>query len=611
MSFYAKYEILALLRDDAPSTGVKTFSARHLASGQTVGVHLLFENVPGQATAVLNRVRSLGPEQVSQVIEVGNHEGTSYVVTAQSSWPQSFDEWLGKPPAPAPPTKASADNYGKPGNWRVPASEFVLKSDPGAKPVSAATSIPEPGGFTRMFSISPRSAAGGEMATSSALHPSAIRPVPTQAPFVPVTPPPAPAAAPPSVVQPPTVPPAANPPSLVVPATPAASSDLTGETRKLEVSAVKPAAPPPAAGPGEFTRMFQVPAAAPVPAAPPSQDDLSVTKTTQIPVIPAVSAPPVPPPAPPPPTAPPPPVTTAPGEFTQMFLTMPHPATPSQVTPIAAAVAPAALPPVPAPGEFTQMFQTAAPAPAPTPSTVTPILNRGTMPPTPAPAPPAAAPGDFTNIFKTGLAPAQQPTPQPPPAAGPGEFTRIFQASTVRPTGEAPPVQQQPPPPPPPDSGPGEFTKFFQTPVESPAPRPHPALNDPFGKSAPPPTAPQSGGPGEFTQMFGVPSRPSQGGAPEPYKPTYSPSFAPPPSSSATGAFSTPSRPPSAPSMGGAPAGPGEYTQMFSTPSQPSTPPAPPAPPAAGTPNYVPLVIIFGVLFLIAAVLVVYFVMHR
>lgn len=591
MSFYSKYEILALLRDDAPSTGVKTFSARHLASGQTVGVHLLFENVPGQTAAVLDRVRSLGPEQVSQVIEVGDHEGTSYVVTAQSIWPRSFDEWLGKPPAPAAPTKASADNYGKAGNWRVSTPEFIRKSDPGATPAAAATPIPEPGGFTRMFSISPRSAAGGEMSTSSVLLPSAIRPVPSQAPFVPIAPP-AFATTPPQ-----TVPPAANPPSPVVPATPAASLDLSGETRKLEVSAVIPAAPPSAAGPGEFTRMFQVPASAPVPAVPPSQDDLSVTKTMRIPLIPAVIAPPVPPPAPPPPTAPPPPLATAPGEFTQMFQAMPQQTTPSQVTPIAKA---------PAPGEFTQMFQTAAPAA--TPSTITPILNRSTMPPAPSPAPPAAAPGDFTNIFKTGVAPAQQPPPQPPPAGGPGEFTRIFQTSAVRPTGEAPPVQQ---PPPPPDSGPGEFTKFFQTPVESPAPRPHPALNDPFGKSAPPPTAPQSGGPGEFTQMFGVPSRPSQGGAPEPYKPAYSPSFAPPPSSSATGAFSTPSRPPSAPSTGGPPAGPGEYTQMFSAPSQPSTLPAPPAPPAAATPNYLPLVIIFGVLFLIAAVLVVYFVMHR
>ncbi len=569
MSFYSKYEILALLRDDAAITGVKTFSARHLASGQTVGVHLLFENVPGQAAAVLDRVRGLGPEQVSQVIEVGNHEGTSYVVTAQSNWPRSFDEWMGKPPAAAPATKASADNYGKPGNWRVSAPEFIRKSDPGATPASAATPIPEPGGFTRMFSISPRSAAGGEMSTSSALHPSAIRPVPTLAPFVPVTPPPF---APPPLQ---TVPPAANPPSLVVPATPAASFDLSGETRKLEVSAVKPAAPPPAAGPGEFTRMFQVPAAAPVLAVPSSQGDLSVTKSMLIPVIPTVSAPPVPPPAPPP-------LATLPGEFQAM----PRQTTPSQVMPI---------PNAPAPGEFTQMFQTAA-----TPSAVTPIVNKDTIPP---------APGDFTNIFKTGLAPAQQP----PPAAGPGEFTKIFHTSAVRPVGEAPPLQQQPPPspPPPPGSAPGEFTKFFQTPVESPAPRPHPALNDPFGKSAPPPTAPQSGGPGEFTQMFGVPSRPSQGGAPEPYKPAYSPSFAPPPSSSATGAFSTPSRPPSTPSMGGAPAGPGEYTQMFSAPTKPSAPPAPPAPPAAATPNYLPLVIIFGVLFLIAAGLVVYFLMHR
>ena len=561
MSFYAKYEILALLRDDAASTGVKTFSARHLTSGQTVGVHLLFENMPGHSAAVLERVRNLGPEQVSQVIEVGTHEGTPYVVTAQSIWSNSFDEWLGKPPAAAPPTKASVDNYGKAGNWRVPAAEFIRKSDPGPLPASAVTPIPEPGGFTRMFSMSPRSAAGQEMSTSSVLPTPAVQPVPVP------------------------------PPALVE------NLDLSGETRKVAVTAVKPLVPPVAEGLGEFTRAFQVPApvtapitapvTAPVNAAPASQVDLSVTRTMHLPVIPAIAPQP----------APPLPVAKTPGEFTQMFQAMPAHTTPPPLTP------------VPAPGEFTQMFQTSAPTTPP--SAITPIVNRGTTPPLPAPAPPAAAaPGEFTNIFKTGLAPAQQAPP--PPAPGAGEFTRMFQSPTVQPTGEAPPAQQQPPPAPPPDNGPSEFTKFFQTPIESPAPRPHPALNDPFGKSAPvPPSAPQSGGPGEFTQMFGVPSRPSQGVAPEPYKPTYSPSFAPTASSSATGAFSTPSRPPSGPPTGGAPAGPGEYTQMFSAPSQPVAPASTPAPPEAAKPNYLPLIIVFALLFLIAAGLVAYFLMHR
>src|SRR4051794_31172665 len=107
MSFYAKYEILALIRDDAASTGVKTFSARQIATGHTVGVHLLFETPPGRPAAILDRVRSLGPDQIAYVIEVGSHEGTSYVVTSEWSLPQSFDEWLGKPSPSAQPTRAS------------------------------------------------------------------------------------------------------------------------------------------------------------------------------------------------------------------------------------------------------------------------------------------------------------------------------------------------------------------------------------------------------------------------------------------------------------------------------------------------------------------------
>ena len=181
MSFYAKYEILALLRDDAAATGIKTFSARHLAWGRrsaSISFSKMFPANPLPfwiGCEAWDRSRCPGNRG-------GPHEGTSYVVTAPSSWPQSFDEWLGRP-AFGRPTKASADNYTQPGNWRVPTSEFIRKSDPGATPASAATPIPEPGGFTRMFSISPRSAGGGEMSTSSAMHPSAIRPVPTQAPF--------------------------------------------------------------------------------------------------------------------------------------------------------------------------------------------------------------------------------------------------------------------------------------------------------------------------------------------------------------------------------------------------------------------------------------------
>src|SRR6185295_14641853 len=118
---------------------------RHLASGQMVGVHLLFETPPGKPAAILERVRSLGPEMVSQVIEVGTHEGTSYVVTTEWNRPQSFDEWLGKLQASGPATRPAADVYSKAGNWRVPTSEFILKSDPGASPAAAAPPMPEPG----------------------------------------------------------------------------------------------------------------------------------------------------------------------------------------------------------------------------------------------------------------------------------------------------------------------------------------------------------------------------------------------------------------------------------------------------------------------------------
>jgi len=50
---------------------------------------------------------------------------------------------------------------------------------------------------------------------------------------------------------------------------------------------------------------------------------------------------------------------------------------------------------------------------------------------------------------------------------------------------------------------------------------------------------------------------------------------------------------------------------MFSSPSQPMAPPVLATPPAPAKPNYLPLIIVFGALFLIAIVVVVYFLMHR
>ena len=113
--------------------------------------------------------------------------------------------------------------------------------------------------------------------------------------------------------------------------------------------------------------------------------------------------------------------------------------------------------------------------------------------------------------------------------------------------------------------------------------------------------------------MFGVPSRPSQAGQPEQYKPATPPSFGPQSSSTATGAFATPSSRPQFPqSSGGAPSGPSEYTQMFSAPAPAPMPaPTPPQPAAAAKPNYLPLFIIFGVLFVIAIAVIAYFLLHR
>jgi hypothetical protein len=156
----------------------------------------------------------------------------------------------------------------------------------------------------------------------------------------------------------------------------------------------------------------------------------------------------------------------------------------------------------------------------------------------------------------------------------------------------APPQPSHAPAPPPPaQSGPGEFTRFFQAPKETASPTSHPAMADPFGKSNAP-SVTSSSGPGEFTRMFGTPNQPMS--APN-----------------SGGGYTTP------PQQG---QGPSEYTRMFATPVASSPAAAPLSVPSAATPavsqqkaapNYLPLIIIFGVLFVLAVALVLYFALKK
>ncbi|HWQ53730.1 MAG TPA: hypothetical protein VN442_08595, partial [Bryobacteraceae bacterium] len=258
--------------------------------------------------------------------------------------------------------------------------------------------------------------------------------------------------------------------------------------QKPASSPAPPSQPKPAApGVGEFTWMFQSPAAGESqPAAQPGE----ITRTMQRP-------------APPPPpesarTAPsavpletaPQPLVPGTGGMLQQDDSIPPPSTEPET-------------PAPAAGEFTRMFQ----APLASKPEAAPTTQAPAPPPPPAPEPAAPTAGEFTRMFqapvapKATAAPAIQVPPPPVPQPATGEFTPMFQAP-VAPKATAAPAVQVPPPPVPQAAAPtaGEFTRMFQPPVAS-KPEAAPATQ---AAPPPPPPAPEPAT-GEFTPMFQAP----------------------------------------------------------------------------------------------------------
>jgi len=600
MSFYERYELLEILNDGP----IKTFSARQLQTGQHVAVHLLI-GPNTQHEILINKVRNLVEPARKEVLEVGENQGTAYIVTTEWKRMVTFPEWLNAVAAPAAPSPTESptqsDRFAKAGNWRIPVSEFGRKMEPSIgtpappepqppEPADPHPPMPEPpapvaGEFTQMFEAAQRSGTKpaspakteeiGEFTRMfEAQNPASAS---TRPPVVPRTP----------VRSETQLPPKQSEMGeftkmFEAPKSPNSAVMFDAPTAGYPISQPTPPPIPPqsttpqpqqTSDPGEFTRMFQTPAASPDPVVKsmePSEFDRifqtpaakepvgSFTRTFEVPVMkqpPAAAPPPSPPSTP----------QAQPGEFTRMFQV------PAEPTPAAAP-----HPPSPqakqGPGEFTRMFQA-------------PVEHR---PSTPNPTP-QRPPSDDRPF----ITPDRTPRSPEPPKAGPGEFTRMFQTPAA------------PPPPPPTTAKPaaeGEFTKFFQTPQQPATPTAHPAYKDPFAKAAEPSAASRDAG--EFTRMFGTPVV-SANPMPHAQPPPMMQPPAPPPQPQAQSA--------------------GEFTRMFATPSQPMQTPKPAgqAPPAPATPapapaarsgkkqNYLPLFIGLGLLLCIAIAIILIFALRK
>ena len=407
MSFTEKYELLDLIAENE----TRTYLARERATVRMVMVHQLLAgpNRIGLLEMVLRARMVPALAGRVQILDLGEHEGTPFVVTEIIPGFRTLREWLqaelaygaraqeGKQGAAskAPPTSPAVSEAVRPSAPQtVPAGSFPAPPAPvGREPAR------EPGEFTQLFRV--------------VMH--EIRPSGGPAPQRP------------------------EPPALGTPAETAARPEAVPGPQQASPPQPPPAQP--AHEPGEFTRMFQSGWTAP---APPSHS--APASQAQEPA-------------------------RQPGEFTRMFQQgLPASPPPAPAVPGPSPVPPPLPASGPEPGEFTRMFQSPlAPAPLEPPAAPVRPLGSGGMPapasPGPGPAwgPPSAGlsggpqpspgAGEFTRIF--GSPGSREQTAPPPSFAGPtaGGATQLFASPAAPPPAPAPGV-----------GGPGEFTRIVSAP---------------------------------------------------------------------------------------------------------------------------------------------------
>ncbi len=351
MDFYQKYELI----DPLPGEGTKSFRARQISSGRDVAVHLLTGGKNPENDALLARLRTLPPESLRKLLEVGDNDGVTFVATEAPPY-LHLGEWLGEQERAAGASDAAKFTHA--GAWKVP----VMTAPPPPPPSSApGAGSSGPGEFTLMF----QKAAAKEKGD----------PMPAAAP-----PPPAPAF--PAVSSP-------------------ASTQVLPQAPVPPAAQVSPQAAAPADGPGEFTRMFQAAQAnPPQPAGTmqvPAQGGTPIAGTHAVlgamPLGQAMPGGTFAMQAAMPPAGSAAPGSSQPGEFTSMFNAPAGAPVSEPVVPKApAAAAPQAVPPPSAPGSFTSMFSAPPCAPVGEPEipkapAATPVAEPD------VPRAPAAAPG--------------------------------------------------------------------------------------------------------------------------------------------------------------------------------------------------------------------------
>src|ERR1019366_10374168 len=89
MEFTQKYNLIELLAGD----GVQSYRAVQMSTGRDVAVHLLVGGNAPANEALLVRLRAMQPQSMAKLIEAGEHQGNTFVVTVAPPY-QRLEEWL-------------------------------------------------------------------------------------------------------------------------------------------------------------------------------------------------------------------------------------------------------------------------------------------------------------------------------------------------------------------------------------------------------------------------------------------------------------------------------------------------------------------------------------
>ncbi|HEY7388976.1 MAG TPA: hypothetical protein VH640_10745 [Bryobacteraceae bacterium] len=197
MDLDKKYALI----ESIPGQGASSYRGRQIESGRDVTVHLV-RGGRAENENLLSRIRTLPPESLRQVIEVGEQEGTLYLVTTAPPH-RHFSEWLPEqervtsagpgeftrffepnalqPERPSAPTLAPGADTPRAGEFTRlfgPATPQIPTDEPQFNPPSPGHA---PGEYTRVIarSLVPAVLQPGEAALAPAPPPTEVASVPT------------------------------------------------------------------------------------------------------------------------------------------------------------------------------------------------------------------------------------------------------------------------------------------------------------------------------------------------------------------------------------------------------------------------------------------------